>query len=160
MPFLRISLVVQWLRLWASTIWSSCSIPGWETKITHAKWWGQNYRKQIVLFYPYFLAEFLLNWRRSIKKLNKEKEENSKSLSGMGHLMITEARQTRIRNFTNLIQGKVDLRHMNGCFLTKKLHCQHNPPWQASFRGFNTRPFQKNLFYCLTFDFLLLVGSP
>ena len=112
MPFLRISLVVQGLRLWASTIWSSCSIPGWETKITHAKWWGQNYRKQIVLFYPYFLAEFLLNWRRSIKKLNKEKEENSKSLSGMGHLMITEARQTRIRNFTNLIQGKVDLRHI------------------------------------------------
>ena len=36
------SLVVQWLRLRASTAGGMGSIPGWGTKILHAVWRGQN----------------------------------------------------------------------------------------------------------------------
>ena len=35
------SLVVQWLRLYASTAGSTGSVPGWGTKIPHAARWGQ-----------------------------------------------------------------------------------------------------------------------
>ena len=37
----RTSLAIQWLRLWASTAGGMGSIPGWETKIAHAVWGGQ-----------------------------------------------------------------------------------------------------------------------
>ena len=36
---------LQWLRLWASTAGSTGSIPGWGTKIPHAKWWPKKKKK-------------------------------------------------------------------------------------------------------------------
>ena len=46
------SLVVQWLRLWAPNAGDSGSIPGWGTKIQHgrithhfAKWSGQKEKR-------------------------------------------------------------------------------------------------------------------
>ena len=41
---MKISLVVQWLRLLALTAGSVDSIPDWETKILHAVWCGQKKR--------------------------------------------------------------------------------------------------------------------
>ena len=57
--------------------------------------------------------------------------------------MIAGTRQTRIRNFTKLIQGKIGFRHINGCFLTKRFYGQQNPHGHALIWGFNIRPFKK-----------------
>ena len=40
------SLVVQWLRLHASTAGGVSSVPGWETKILHAAWHSQKKKKR------------------------------------------------------------------------------------------------------------------
>ena len=40
------SLVVQWLRLHSSTTGDTGSIPGQETKISHAMWHGQKKKKR------------------------------------------------------------------------------------------------------------------
>ena len=40
------SLVVQWLRLRASTAGDAGSIPGWGTKILHAAWCSQKKKKK------------------------------------------------------------------------------------------------------------------
>ena len=42
LPLLGTFLVVQWLRLHASTAGGMGSIPGWGTKIPQAMGWGQN----------------------------------------------------------------------------------------------------------------------
>ena len=41
-----LSLVVQWLRLCASTAGGTGSIPGQGTKILHAEWHGQKFKKK------------------------------------------------------------------------------------------------------------------
>ena len=46
---LGISLVVQWLRLHASTAEGLGSIPGQGTKIPHAVWYGQKKKKMKVV---------------------------------------------------------------------------------------------------------------
>ena len=43
------SLVVQWLRLHASTAGGAGSIPGWGTKIPHALWYGKKKKKVTVI---------------------------------------------------------------------------------------------------------------
>ena len=45
MNILGTSLMVQWLRLWASTAGTSSLIPGWGTKIPQATWCGQKTKK-------------------------------------------------------------------------------------------------------------------
>ena len=42
---LGLSLVVQWLKLCASTVGGAGSIPGWGTKIPHALWYSQKTNK-------------------------------------------------------------------------------------------------------------------
>ena len=45
------SLVVQWLRLHASSAGGVGSIPVWETKIPHATWHGQKKKKNVILLH-------------------------------------------------------------------------------------------------------------
>ena len=40
------SLVDQWLGLCASKAGGVCSIPGWETKISHASWLSKKKKKE------------------------------------------------------------------------------------------------------------------
>ena len=42
----RTSLVVQWLRFWASNVGDAGLIPGWGIKIPHAMWCSQ--KKKII----------------------------------------------------------------------------------------------------------------
>ena len=47
-------LIGHWLRLHASTAGNAGSVPGWETKIPHASWYGQKKKKFLMYQYIFF----------------------------------------------------------------------------------------------------------
>ena len=51
LQFICTSLVVQWIRLHASTVGHVGSIPGWGTKILHAVWHSQKIKNNIIIVY-------------------------------------------------------------------------------------------------------------
>ena len=61
-------LVVQWLRLHASTAGGTGSIPGWGTKIPHATWHGPEKKKKKRKI---LVKSAVWHWRKSMGFENK-----------------------------------------------------------------------------------------
>ena len=76
------SLVVQWLRFWASNVGDAGLIPGWGIKIPHAMWCSQ--KKKIikiinftsyVFYHSFIMCVYIYIYIYTIKGKKKERTE-------------------------------------------------------------------------------------